>query len=57
MPRPKLPPARRRDQLLTVPLTRDELDAVRDYAEEHGLTMSELVRDLLAGVLSAPRAE
>ena len=57
MSRPKLPPARRRRHLLTIPLTLDELDAVRAYAEEHGMTMSELVRDLLAGALatSAPR--
>lgn len=53
MPRPKLPPERRRDQMLTIPMTRDELDAIRDYAEEHGLTMAELVRDLLAGVLGS----
>ncbi len=48
MPRPKLPPERRRGQLLTVPMCGTELAELCRVAAEQHVTMAELVRGLVS---------
>jgi len=51
------PPRPRRGALLTVPMTDDELGILREAAKGEGLTMSALVRRLLAAHLGIDGTE
>ena len=48
--RPKYAPGVARDKVLHIRITESGLAAVRQQAEKHGMTVSDLVRELVRGL-------